>query len=204
MKQYPITVLIICFLTITACVTIQQKVNIDMNAIESYAENTNNALPGNRVKSKKAMTKMKRFSKKLQAAKSAIEEHHQVPQKVRSFFKTNKLDKELAIHLNETLVSDPFSTKDLTDSLDVDIALRQHAYRIEIGDMLNAFNIVPANSDYHPYVRGYIGIESDGLHLYFTPVDANNHDVILGHMYDLTTPCPATCDESSPYYHAYN
>lgn len=63
-------------------------------------------------------------------------------------------------------------------------------------------------------VRAYLGwIQapdgSSNLHLYITPIDQNGQDVILSttdgekFVYDLTTPCPNTCDITSPLYTAF-
>lgn len=64
-------------------------------------------------------------------------------------------------------------------------------------------------------VRAYLGWMqapngSSNLHLFITPVDQNGQDVILStadgekFVYDLTTPCPNTCDVNSPLYNAFN
>jgi hypothetical protein len=59
--------------------------------------------------------------------------------------------------------------------------------------------------------RAYLGIDSSNvIHLYLTPVDAGGNDVILTNeqgqqiVYDLTTPCPITCDGKSVLYKAFD
>jgi|GEM_PF-2879357 hypothetical protein len=59
--------------------------------------------------------------------------------------------------------------------------------------------------------RAYLGIDSTNtIHLYLTPVDANGNDVILTNdqgqqiVYDLTSPCPVTCEPTSVLYKAFD
>lgn len=60
--------------------------------------------------------------------------------------------------------------------------------------------------------RAYIGLDSNNvLHLYLTPVNEEGQDVILSnptngeqHVFDLTSPCPNTCDAASELYNAFN
>lgn len=60
--------------------------------------------------------------------------------------------------------------------------------------------------------RAYIGLDTNNtLHLYLTPVNEEGHDVILNspttgeqHVFDLTSPCPNTCDAASELYNAFN
>lgn len=61
-------------------------------------------------------------------------------------------------------------------------------------------------------VRAYIGIKGavadSNFHLFLTPIDQNGNDTILvdnnnnRYVFDLTTPCPNTCDFTSPLYKA--
>ncbi|MES2781029.1 MAG: hypothetical protein V4651_14145 [Bacteroidota bacterium] len=60
--------------------------------------------------------------------------------------------------------------------------------------------------------RAYIGLDANNIiHLYLTPVNEEGVDVILTNpangeqqVFDLTTPCPRTCDEQSLLYSAFN
>ncbi|MES2559648.1 MAG: hypothetical protein V4590_07915 [Bacteroidota bacterium] len=60
--------------------------------------------------------------------------------------------------------------------------------------------------------RAYLGIDANNMiHLYLTPVNDDGVDVILTNpesgdqqVFDLTTPCPRTCDEASILYTAFN
>lgn len=68
-------------------------------------------------------------------------------------------------------------------------------------------------------VRAYLGIQDSVLHsgdtiktthLYLTPIKSDTQDSMLidskgqQFLYDLTTPCPKTCDTSSALYKAFN
>jgi hypothetical protein len=60
--------------------------------------------------------------------------------------------------------------------------------------------------------RAYLGLDvNNAIHLYLTPVDEQGRDVILTNpatgdqeVFDLTTPCPRTCDATSQLYTAFN
>jgi hypothetical protein len=60
--------------------------------------------------------------------------------------------------------------------------------------------------------RAYLGLDANNvIHLYLTPVNDQGVDVILTNpangaqeVFDLTTPCPRTCDEASQLYTAFN
>lgn len=60
--------------------------------------------------------------------------------------------------------------------------------------------------------RAYLGLDANNIiHLYLTPVNEQGDDVILKNatndqqeVFDLTTPCPRTCDETSILYTAFN
>ena len=59
-------------------------------------------------------------------------------------------------------------------------------------------------------IRAYIGLPDNstmaGMHLYLVAVDSGGNDVIENSstkqsmIMDFTTPCPSTCDTSSPLY----
>lgn len=55
-------------------------------------------------------------------------------------------------------------------------------------------------------MRAYMGIDETSAHLYIVAVDDEGNDIIPtdshGHefVYDLTTPCPNSCDTNSPLY----
>ncbi len=95
-----------------------------------------------------------------------------------------------------------------------------NSYEIETTDLLELLNFPPDMTDgTMAGVRGYLGIQyrideyNDTIerttHLYLTPVNAAGQDSILWDsngkqfLYDLTTPCPKTCDTSSVLYKAF-
>lgn len=91
------------------------------------------------------------------------------------------------------------------------------AFKIDGTDLIGVLK--PLNGDVNRILnectyssaRAYLGMDADNkVHLYFTPVDSDGNDVILTNndgkhiVFDLTSPCPNTCDASSPLYQAFD
>lgn len=89
------------------------------------------------------------------------------------------------------------------------------AYTVDINDLIDALHPIEKSKSYmreqfqHHKIRAYMGIKEDNAHLYIVAVDKDGNDVIPQHkvngkevqyVYDLTAPCPRSCDEKSPLY----
>lgn len=88
-----------------------------------------------------------------------------------------------------------------------------HAFTIHSDDFLEAMGLPPETPIQYPGARAYLGIDgcNGGLHMYLTPIDCNDADIILRNssgsrfVLDLIAPCPSTCDQQgSPLQVAYN
>lgn len=90
------------------------------------------------------------------------------------------------------------------------------SFRIGYLDLVNVLGLpdsVAATAKFHD-IRAYIAIEgeqqSSNFHLLLTPVNSMGKDSILADVtgnrfvYDLITPCPKTCDETSLLYRAFD
>jgi hypothetical protein len=93
------------------------------------------------------------------------------------------------------------------------------AFKIPAADLIavlkpsGSINTILSECTYH-HARAYLGLDvNNTIHLYFTPVEDNGteagKDVILTNgnekiVFDLTSPCPNTCDASSPLYQAFD
>lgn len=91
------------------------------------------------------------------------------------------------------------------------------AFLIPGSDLIGVLEPVAGATDVmnqcnYKQARAYIGLDENNIiHLYLTPVNEEGMDVILTNpangeqqVFDLTTPCPRTCDESSLLYTAFN
>jgi len=93
------------------------------------------------------------------------------------------------------------------------------AFKIPASDLIGvlqpsgSINTILSECTYK-YARAYLGLDvNNTMHLYFTPVEDDGSeagkDVILTNgsekiVFDLTSPCPNTCDVSSPLYQAFD
>lgn len=85
------------------------------------------------------------------------------------------------------------------------------AYTINLDDIVDAL-VIPGDKESilgmfkYKKMRAYMGIEGLSAHLYIVAIDEKGNDVIPEgedgnrFVYDLTTPCPNSCDKSSPLY----
>jgi hypothetical protein len=94
-----------------------------------------------------------------------------------------------------------------------------NSYEIQATDLFEILNFPSAMTDGSlSGIRCYLGINVDSIigndtmgttHLYLTPINTIGKDSILEDasgkkfLYDLTTPCPKTCDTSSQLYKAF-
>jgi hypothetical protein len=119
-----------------------------------------------------------------------------------------------------------FPSPGIPESVGVDYTTNYRNYISGIDpdpNYIKAFNIPMADivslADFTkcPSVRAYLGMSTPGdittLKLVLVPVDSNNQDVLSipvpdgsggfvqqSSIYDLTTPCPQTCDLQSPLF----
>lgn len=88
------------------------------------------------------------------------------------------------------------------------------SFLIPGNDLINVLKPSTDSSiiDYCQYkqARAYLGLDSSNtIHLYLTPVNDDGQDVILTNsegreiVFDLTQPCPASCDLNSELYMAF-
>jgi hypothetical protein len=73
------------------------------------------------------------------------------------------------------------------------------AFLIPKEDIIELYNLIKDTED--TGVRGYLGIKDDGEYkLMLLVVDPTGNDDIESGIFDMTKPCPDTCDSNSPLY----
>jgi hypothetical protein len=100
---------------------------------------------------------------------------------------------------------------------DTTISNATRAFLIPGGDLIGVLEptagvVAVIDQCNYKQARAYIGLDANNIiHLYLTPVNEQGADVILTNpesgeqeVFDLTTPCPRTCDEASLLYTAFN